>query len=146
MNKHSPHLLMKKYNSYLVSDESIEIIQKIRNLYSEGKNVEEVDNALSSLRVPISITVEEDEKQVNINLSEVIQKQGEAFVQLRKEMRKQREMNEKLLEQMKKQQEYIDHKLEARDQKLMDALNQSLEIRKKLEVIDFPNSWNSSRH
>ncbi|MFL0364881.1 hypothetical protein ACH0BF_17905 [Pseudobacillus sp. 179-B 2D1 NHS] len=83
---------------------------------------------------------------MNINLSEVIQKQGEAFVQLRKEMRKQREMTEKLLEQMKKQQEYIDHKLEARDQKLMDALNQSLEIRKKLEVIDFPNSWNSSRH
>ncbi|RJS50258.1 hypothetical protein [Bacillus sp. PK3_68] len=75
---------------------------------------------MSSLGVPIIITIEDDEKQVSINLTEVIQKH--------------RELNERLLEQMKKQQEYIDQKLEARDQKLIEALNQSLEIRKELTI------------
>ncbi|MFD0185787.1 DUF3967 domain-containing protein, partial [Streptomyces sp. NPDC127133] len=61
------------------------------------------------------------------------------LIHLQKDMREQKEFNEKLLEvlqaqneQIKKHQEYIEQKLEVRDQKLLESLKESMEVRKQI--------------
>jgi len=55
INRHEMHLYVKKESkSYYVSSTSIAVIEKIRQLYSEGKQKEEVARALDLQGVPIN--------------------------------------------------------------------------------------------
>jgi len=55
INRHEMHLYVKKESkSYYVSSTSIVVIEKIRQLYSEGKQKEEVARALDQQGVPIN--------------------------------------------------------------------------------------------
>ncbi|MFB7099675.1 DUF3967 domain-containing protein [Streptomyces virginiae] len=133
LNNHVHHLIIKKkHKSYLIAEESLQILLKIRELYSEGKTIEDVENALTEQGIPMNITVNDDENEVSINI-------GETLIHLQKDMREQKEFNEKLLEvlqaqneQIKKHQEYIEQKLEVRDQKLLESLKESMEVRKQI--------------
>lgn len=140
MTNHSHHLIIKKkHKSYLIAEESLQTLQKIREMYSDGKNIEEVDNALANMGIPMNITVNDDEKEVSINI-------GETLIQLEKGMKEQKDFNEKLLEaiqaqneQMRRQQEYIEQKLEARDRKLLESLKESMEVRKQIAASQEEN-------
>jgi len=144
ISNHSHHLLMKKeHKSYFIAEESIDTVLRIRELYAEGKNIKEVDNTLANMGIPMNITVEDDEKQVSINM-------GEALIQLQKDMDEQKKFNEKLLETiqaqnenmskqqeyMNKQQEYISHTLEKRDQRLIEVLKEGMEARKQIAASE----------
>lgn len=133
LNNHAHHLIIKKkHKSYLIAEESLPILLRIRELYSEGRTIEDVENTLTDMGIPMNITVNDDEKEVSINI-------GETLMQLRNDMKEQKEFNEKLLEvlhaqneQIKKQKEYIEQKIESRDQKLLESLKESMEVRKQI--------------
>jgi DNA-binding transcriptional MerR regulator len=139
---HSHHLLMKKkHKSYLVAEESIPTLKKIRELYSDGKTIEEVDSILANMGIPMNVTIEDDEKQVSINI-------GESLLQLQQDMKEQKEFNEKLLrvvheqnEKLAEQQKYIATSLEKRDGDLMRALRETMETQKLIAASEEKKWW-----
>ncbi|KIL72276.1 hypothetical protein [Bacillus badius] len=117
--------LKKKGKSYLVTSESVEIMKQIREWYAGGKQAEQVEENLAKAGIPMTVTVTDEEEVVTVNVAETLQ-------DMKKSMAEMNEKYDELMKAFKLQQEYIDQKLEARDQKLMEALNHSLEIRKEL--------------
>lgn len=123
---HGHHLQIKKRGkSYLIANESLTGIKKIRELYDKGKQSEDVEEILRRMNMPVTITVTDDEKEVTISASEVL-------VQLQKDMNEQKKFNQSLLETLQKQQDYINQKLEERDRKLIESLREFSEAKKEI--------------
>lgn len=99
IRNHGHHLNIKKQGkSYLVASESTGVFKKIRDYYNEGKNTEQVEKALSQEGIPVTITVNDNDHAMNINIAE-------ALLQLQKDVNEQKEINRSLLEQVKRQEE-----------------------------------------
>lgn len=123
---HGHHMQIKKRGkSYLIASESLSIIKKIRELYDQGKQSGSVEETLSQMNVPVTITVTDRDGDVTVNASEVL-------VQLQKDMNEQKKFNQSLLETLHEQQEYIHTKLEERDQKLMEAIREIQETKNEI--------------
>lgn len=61
---HGIHLKVKKvHNWYLVHSESVAVFKLIRKLYSDSRNVEEVEQILSYRGVPMTVTIENDDDE-----------------------------------------------------------------------------------
>ena len=130
IRNHGHHLnIRKKAKSYLVASESIPIILDIRKQYDDGKNQEQVEETLIQQGSPVTITVTADDKQMTVNIGEVLHEMKIA-------MHEQNKVIESLVVQMKKQQNYIDNKLEERDRILMAAIRENQESRKQVAVAD----------
>lgn len=126
IRNHGHHLQIKKRGkSYLIAEDSIPTIKKIRELYDKGKQSEDVNDSLRKMNIPTVITVTDKDDSVTVDVSEVL-------IQLQKDMNDQKEFNKALLEHIKKQQEYIDNKLEERDQRLIAAIRESQETRREI--------------
>lgn len=144
VTNHSHHLIMKKkHKSYLISEDSIKVLERIRTLYGDGKSIEEVDNALASEGVPMSITVTDDEKQMSINIGEALIHQQNTIKNINEKLDEQMKFNASLLEalqrqdeQMRKQQEYIEKRLEERDKNLMTVIREMQETKKQIAVAE----------
>ena len=91
----------------------------------ERKTIQQVNDTLVERAIPMTITISEGEQKMSVHV-------GEALQDLKKGMDEQNKIIHSLVEQMKKQQEYIDKKLEARDQKLIETLKESMEARKQI--------------
>lgn len=128
IRNHGHHLQLKKRGKvYMVASESLSVIKNIRDLYDQGKRLEDIEDALRSMNIPMTITVTHDEREMTVNASEVL-------VQLQKDMEEQKEFNQSLLEIIQKQQEYINTKLEERDQKLLQSIREIQEAKKEIAV------------
>lgn len=126
IRNHGHHLKIKKRGkSYLISDESLPIIKNIRELYEQGKQLEDVEEALRKMNMPVTITMNDDERKMTVNANELL-------LQLQKDMNEQKKFNQLLLETLQKQQEYINTRLEERDQNLMKAINEILDSKKQI--------------
>lgn len=66
-------------------------------------------------------------------LAEELRKMREEIQFLRDNVQKQEEFNQALVKKLDKQQKYIDDKLEARDRQLMNALNETQEVKKLMQ-------------
>lgn len=133
IRNHGHHLnIRKKGKSYLINSESISIILEIRKQYDDGKNHEQVEEALSQQGKPMIITVTADDKQMTVDI-------GEALQDMQLAVQEQNKVIQLLIEQVQTQQKYIDTKLEERDRKLMAALRETQESRNQVIVTDYPN-------
>lgn len=132
--------IKKKGKSYLVASDSVELMKTIREWYAEGKQAEQVEDKLSKSGIPMTITVTDDEQNVTVQVTEYLQQQNEAMQDMRKNMAEMNEKYNALMEAFKLQQEYIDRKLEARDQKLIEALRENLETKKQIASSEQENT------
>ncbi|MBS4218710.1 DUF3967 domain-containing protein [Bacillus sp. FJAT-49711] len=124
IRNHGHHLQLKKRGKiYLVASESLSFIKNIRDLYDQGKRLEDIEDALRSMNIPMT----HDEREMTVNASEVL-------VQLQKDMEEQKKFNQSLLETIQKQQEYINTKLEERDQKLLQSIREIQEAKREIAV------------
>lgn len=123
IRNHGHHLnIKKKGKSYFIATDSIKVMKDIRKLYDEGKSLEQVEESLVNMGVPMTITVTEDDERMTVDV-------GEALQDLKEGMNKQNEIIQSLVEQINRQQEYIDTKLEDRDRRLMAAIREAQEVK-----------------
>lgn len=117
IRSHSVHLKVKKlHKKYYIHDESMTVIEQIRALYAEGKNIEEVEETLTASGIPMTITVKNDnDEAMTVHLTDELQ-------EIKQALQEQKQFNQQLLEQMKQQQEYISQSLEKRDQRLLESI------------------------
>lgn len=60
INRHAAHLQVKKVSkAYFLSDQCVDVLGKIRYLYAEGKQSDEVSACLDRLSVPTTIEIED---------------------------------------------------------------------------------------
>jgi len=134
---HSVHLKVKKvHKKYFIHDESMTVIEQIRGLYAEGQNVEEVEETLSKRGIPLTLTIKNDHDEVmTVHIVDELK-------DIKQALKAQKDFNDALLEQMKKQQEYIDHRLEKRDKRLIEAMKESMEVRRQIAAAqEEKKSW-----
>lgn len=118
---HGHHLKVRKlHKKYHLHDECVTVIDQIRNLYAQGKNVDEVDQALSNAGVPLTITVESnvhDSHEHDERLENIL-------IEMQEKLDQQQEFNRLLLDRLDHQQKYIEDRLENRDRMLMESIRQ----------------------
>jgi hypothetical protein len=140
LQRHGHKLNIKKRGkSYLIDEESIEVLIKIRDLYSEGKSEKEIDDILSNMGVPTTITIEEAGKEIEVPTDKVLMDMRNELQDIKEFNRelldrsdRQEEFNRQLLERLDQQQTYIDKRLDERDERLMIALRKSMETQKMI--------------
>lgn len=143
IKNHSHHLIMKKqHKSYLINEQSIKVIEQVRNWYSDGMNSEQVDEALATSGIPMNITIESeqsDENPVSINLAEGlinIEKQVSELTNLLNKQieanEDQKDFNKALLKKLDEQNDYIKNWTKQRDEQLIMAIRESQEVKKML--------------
>jgi DNA-binding transcriptional MerR regulator len=126
IRNHGYHLQIKKRGkSYLIANESLTTIKTIRSLYDKGKQLEDIEETLRKMNMPVTVTVTENEKEMTVSSSEVL-------IQLQKDMNEQKKFNQSLLETLQKQQEYINTRLEERDRILLESIRELQETKKQI--------------
>jgi len=141
IRNHGHHLnTRKKGKSYSIADESIDVMEQIRALYVEGKNFEQVEEALTKAGIPLTVTVTEDNESVNVNV-------GEALLSMDERINEQNEIIRSLVEQMQKQQEslqrqqdFITNTLEERDKRLIEVIRETQETKKQIAAANHEES------
>ncbi|WP_338789717.1 DUF3967 domain-containing protein (plasmid) [Priestia megaterium] len=126
------HLLRikKEHKAYQLHKDCLDVLARIRELYGNGKNAEEVDKILTAQGVPVTVeVVSETGEQESADLSEVV-------MDIKKALDEQKEFNKQLLEKFKEQEEllvsqqkYIDEKLKQRDEQLMLSMREMQETK-----------------
>lgn len=120
---HGHHLKVKKQGkSYLFAKESLESLLKIRSLYQEGKQTEQVEKTLLDMHMPTVIDVNDGERSVTVNVTE-------ALVHMTSSMNELNQKYEDLLEELQKQREHFDKKMEERDYELLQVLKELQETK-----------------
>jgi DNA-binding transcriptional MerR regulator len=128
LRQFSLYLKVKKvHKKYLVHDDSLTVLETIRQQYAEGKNAEEIENFLATSGATMTITVknDDDDEWVTVSVANELK-------DIKKALEEQKQLNQQLLEQIQKQNEYINNRLEERDKLLMESLKQTLEQRKMM--------------
>lgn len=127
IRSHGVHMKVKKiHKRYVVHSESLTVFKQIRELYADGKNVEEIEQTLTNRGVPMTVTVQlDDDELVTVSVADELQRMNE-------KLEKQAEFNKLLLEQLQQQKTYIDEKLEKRDVLLVESLRGMMEERKAI--------------
>ena len=127
LRQFSLYLKVKKmHKKYLIHDDSLTVLETIRQLYAEGKNAEEIENILATSGATMTFTVKDDDDEwMTVNVANELK-------DIKKSLEEQKQFNKQLLEQIQKQNEYINKRLEERDKLLMESLRQSLEQRRMM--------------
>lgn len=96
---HGCHLkFRKRHKSYLIANDSVDVLIKIREAYSSGNSIEGVEDMLSVCMTPTIITITDDNSGDHVGINVV-----ESLTELRKIMTKQNEIIQSLGQIMKEQ-------------------------------------------
>lgn len=142
MKIHGHYLMMKKsHRSFLVHEKSIEVLNTIRSLYSEGKTSKQVDDYFMNNGFPLNLDSAKNHEPVSdVVPVSVLQDLKSDLQILHEKLNKQEEFNLLLLEKIVKQneklevqQKYIDEKLIRRDELLIKSMREIIE-KKSLNV------------
>ena len=92
----------KEGRRYKISIESLDLLKKIRELYSEGLLKEDVNDNLASDGLPITITVKNQEEKGSISINEELSEIRKMLQQQEQQMTQQMQFNQKLVEELQK--------------------------------------------
>lgn len=134
---HGHHLYLKKqHKSYFVNQSSMDVIFKIREMYSEGKTSETVDEILANDGLFMTINMKKDHEQVSIYVPDILEELNDRIAEMNEKMVRQEKFNDELLKQIKKQQDFIDEKLSKRDEAFMSSINKILDVKKEIAATE----------
>lgn len=147
IRSHGVHLKIKKvHKRYVIHSESVTVFKQIRELYSDGKTVDEVEQSLVDKGISMTFTVIDDtDKPMTVSVADELQaikdQQTTFNEMLLKEVREQKEFNKLLFDKLEEQrvyiveqQAYIDDRLDKRDRLLIESIRSSLEVKKEMAV------------
>lgn len=139
IRQHGHHLNIKKNGkSYLVANESIPLLKKIRSLYVEGKSIENIETVLTNEGHPITITIDNHTESTALTLNESIE---DIRNTLNSQMNEQKQIIQSLIQTIHEQQHYIEAKLEERDKHLIEALKENEEMKKQIAASQQKKWW-----
>ena len=88
IREHGVHLRIKKSGKYYyIHEESLIVIKQIRELYSNGKKKNEIEESLSAAGIPMTVTVNHDGEQMTVNMANEL-------LEIKKELHEQRQRDE----------------------------------------------------
>jgi DNA-binding transcriptional MerR regulator len=121
IRSHGVHMKVKKiHKRYVIHSESVTVFKQIRELYADGKNVEEVEQTLSSRGIPLTVTVKnDDDKPMTVNVADELQRMNERYERLENKFDERERFFE---EKFQQQQRHIDESLKKRDRALMESI------------------------
>jgi DNA-binding transcriptional MerR regulator len=124
IRSHGVHMKVKKvHKRYVIHNDSVTVFKQIRELYADGKNVEEVEKALSSRGIAMTVTVKnDDDEPMTVNVADELKQINKALEEQNKACEEQKEFNKLLLEKLEQQERYIKESLENRDRALMESI------------------------
>ncbi len=155
LRNHGIHLKVKKvHKRYLIHADSVTVLKQIRDLYSDSKNLDEVEQTLSNRGIAMNVTVQtDDEESVTVNVADELKAIKEAlakqqgFNQIREEQHKETQqvlgqvlaklgqlesqVEESLNESQKRMNEYVRLIEESNQAKLETAAATQTEVKKK---------------
>lgn len=114
---------VKKYE-----EQAVNIVRRIKHLYDEGKDKDEIYNILIN---EFPLVVNDGEQHIKKDTVPELAT-GEDVEEIRKLFTKQEKFNAELLKRLDQQTKYINRRMEERDKVLMQSINESLETRKQL--------------
>lgn len=139
IRSHHVHLRVKKIGKrYSIHNDSLNVMETIRELYSNGKNIDEVEESLSESGIPLTITVkDEHDESVTVHVADELLEIKQALDEQKQAYDEQKQFNEKLWEQLEKQHIYYEQKFEELkyDRDFVHSLKSSME-QKKLESTE----------
>lgn len=114
---------VRKYEEHAVN-----VIRRIKHLYDEGKDKDEIYNILVN-EFPLVIDGEEEQSNSESVPSLAT---SDDIAEIKDSLKEQKEFNAELIKRLAQQQQYIGKRLEERDQLLMESINKSLETQKQI--------------
>jgi DNA-binding transcriptional MerR regulator len=131
IRSHGVHLKVKKvHKRYVVHNDSVTVIKQIRELYADGKNVDEVEQTLSNRGIPMTVTVKMDnDYSMTVSVADELKRMNERLEEQQNFNKQQSEFNRLLIEKLENQERYIKDSLEKRDQVLIESLRESAAAR-----------------
>lgn len=138
IRNHGVHLRVKKiHKKYEVHSGSLDVFKQIRELYADGKNIQEVEQTLSNRGVPMTITVNvHDDESMTVSVADELQRMNDRLEEQEKFNKEQAEYNTLLLEELKNQREEMKHQIKALGEKLdlakVETLRTMIEDRKEI--------------
>lgn len=141
IREHGVHLRIKKSGKYYyIHEESLDVIKQIRQLYSDGKKKNEIEESLSAAGIPMTVTVNHDGEQMTVNVADEL-------LEIKKELFEQRQHNEK-------QQQFLMQLLHelATNREVIGALQNRIEsssderVNERLEMIQEQLSAQKDSH
>jgi DNA-binding transcriptional MerR regulator len=134
IRSHSVHLRVKKLGKkYHIHDESMTVLYRIRALYDQGKNIDEVEESLSASGIPMTITVQnDDESSMTVHVADELKDIKKELQEQRQLHEQQKQFNMQLLQEIKNQQLYYEKKFEETkyDREFVGSLRNSMEQRR----------------
>lgn len=101
---HEPFLNFKKEGRrYKIAVESLEILKKIREWYSEGLMKEDVNERLSEEGVPVTITVHESEEKRLVSVNEELE-------EMKNMLKTQMQFNQYLLKEIQELKQMVNRR------------------------------------
>ncbi len=113
---------VKKYE-----EQAVNVIRRIKHLYDEGKDKDEIYNVLIN-EFPLVVN---DDEQRNIDSVPGLAT-SEDIAMIKESLEEQKKFNADLLKRLDRQQEYIDQSMKKRDQELILTMQESLEAKKQI--------------
>jgi DNA-binding transcriptional MerR regulator len=119
LRHHNVHLKVKKLSKkYYIHNDSMTVIEEIRRLYAEGKNIEEVEESLSASGVTMTLTVKnDDDETMTVHVADELKS-------IKEQLEQQKQFNQALLEKLEEQNGRMERYIENRDREVMTKLNQ----------------------
>lgn len=128
ITKFSDFFVVKGGNrSKRYEDTAVEVLLRIKDLYDKGYETEQTYNALLKV-FPQIIDPEETEESSSLPALAT----SDDIIEIKQMLKAQQEFSNRLLDRLSKQEEYIRNSLERRDQRLMQAITDSMNERKLL--------------
>ena len=113
---------LKRYEPH-----SVEILKRIKHLYDEGRDTQEIYYILQG-EFPMVIDGEEQRKREQTSVVTTLAT-SEDVEEIKKALEEQREFNKMLLSRLDQQQEYIRESIDRRDRELTQAIRESQRAR-----------------
>ncbi|MFC7392925.1 hypothetical protein [Scopulibacillus cellulosilyticus] len=115
IRNHGRHLILKKkHKDFLIASDSVNVVESIYLLYTNGMNTEQVEKCLEEIIVPKTAAVTDENGNTLQDLNEAVIEQV---------------YEQNLLNQRQKQ--AVDEKLKKRDEKLTTVLRRKKHIEEK---------------
>lgn len=116
---------VKKYE-----EQAVNVIKRIKYLYDEGKDKEEIYNVLAN---EFSMIISDEEEKENTEAIPGLAT-GEDMAEIKESLEEQKKFNAELINRLDQQSDYIKKSIEKRDQALMQTMNEMMESKKQIAV------------
>ncbi|UYX55709.1 hypothetical protein M3Y14_30955 (plasmid) [Bacillus thuringiensis] len=132
---HGHHLKIKKQsNSYLIANDFIPLLLKLQLYYQEGKDINQIEEVLSSTCVLPEIKIDYQEKSMVVHVTETLIHMNASLIDLNRKY-------DAIVNSFEKQKEYMEKKFKERDEILLQIIQEEDNLHKEVSKYKSDKNW-----